>query len=690
MSFKLSENFLSQYRGKQPKWGLGDLSYFVYKRTYARTKDNGLQEEFWETLQRVVEGSFNIQKDHCDKMGLPWQAQKAQNSAQKMFEKMWNFKFLPPGRGLWIMGAPILSRIGSAALQNCGFVSTKDIKKDFGDPFAWACDMLMLGVGVGFDTRGAGTLTIQRPIGVPETYVIEDSREGWVDSLAVLINSYSGGKAPIEFDYSPVREAGTLIKGFGGTASGPEPLKEGHEAIRALLDQLDGKLITDVAITDIMNITGKFVVAGNVRRSAEIALGDIESSDFIEMKDYNLYPEELRSHRWASNNSVFASVNSDFGGVVDRIAINGEPGLVFLDNARHFGRLKDGRISDKSSRFDDVLGFNPCGEQQLQHKELCNLVETFPANHDSIEEFYDTLKYAYLYAKSVTLLKTHCAETNQVMLQNRRIGLSMSGIQQAFKKFGSRVFFEGFCDAGYEQVRHWDRIYSRWLGVPTSIRVTTVKPSGTISLLAGATPGVHCTHSEYYLRSFRIAANSDLLPKLLKAGYRVEFSNTDKEKYERSCNELGILSEWKDNLDIGSICALVAKFADLGGTMVVYFPVKETNFTKSKFDISLWEQLCLVRELQDKWSDNSVSVTVTFKPEEVKDLRSAIEYMAAYVKTLSFLPLKDHNYAQPPYQEISEEAYAIYLGSLKPLRLGRSKEREMGERFCSNDVCEIN
>jgi hypothetical protein len=134
----------------------------------------------------------------------------------------------------------------------------------------------------------------------------------------------------------------------------------------------------------------------------------------------------------------------------------------------------------------------------------------------------------------------------------------------------------------------------------------------------------------------------------------------------------------------------MAKYAEYGGSLVAYFPVKEKNFTKSKFDISLWEQLSLARELQDKWSDNSVSITVTFKPEEVKDLQSAIEYLAPYVKTLSFLPLEDHNYTQAPYQKCSEEEYNEYSKSLKKLRLISLRGGQaQGERYCNNDVCEI-
>lgn len=687
--FKLSDHFMSQYQGKQPDWGYQDLSYFVYKRTYAREKEGGQQEEYWETCQRVVEGVFSIQLKHCKQMGLEWNPQKAQATAQKMFLKMWEFKFLPPGRGLWLMGTPVIDKLGSAGLNNCGFISTRDIHRDFSMPFCWAADMLMLGVGIGFDTKGAGKVTIHEPMGNPTTYTIPDTREGWVQTVRLLLESYAKpDQTPVLFEYNLIRKAGEPIRGFGGIASGPEPLKDGLERIRNLLDKLSGKEITSVAIVDIMNYIGKFVVSGNVRRSAEIAIGEESDKEFIQMKDPDLYSAELRDRRWASNNSIFVTPDSSFCDAVRSIAKNGEPGLIFLGNARHYGRFKDGFKPDQSSKFDDVDGFNPCAEQGLKHGELCCLVETFPANHGSAEEYHETLKFAFMYAKTVTLVPTHNALTNQVMLSNRRIGLSMSGIQQALRKFGSAEFFGGFCDRGYDIVRHWDRIYSRWLGIPTSIKVTTVKPSGTVSLLAGATPGVHCTHSKFYFRTFRVSATHPLVTKLIAAGYRVELAATDKDIYIRAG---GSAADWREDILVNSLNEeCLQAYGDHGGSLVAYFPVQEKNYTKSKFDISLWEQLCLAREMQDKWSDNSVSITVTFKPEEVPDLKSAIEYHAPYVKTLSFLPLQDHKYAQAPYQECTKEEFVSYSNRLRKLRLvslrgGKAK----GERYCSNDVCEI-
>lgn len=653
--FQLSDKFLSNYRDKQPEWGFGTLSYFTYKRTYSRVKDDGTQEEFFDTIKRCVEGAYTIQLRHCKSSHLPWDAARAQRSAQKMFEKMWNFKFLPPGRGMWVMGTPVIDKLGSTPLLNCGFVSTKDIHKDFAEPFAWACDMLMLGVGIGYDTLGAGKALIvgEHPTAASITFQIPDTREGWVEALRQLLNTFVNGSAPIIFDYSLIRPAGTPIKGFGGTASGPEPLKEGLESIRKLLKSCECTYLDSVGIVDIFNYIGKFVVAGNVRRSAEIAIGDIDDQSFIEMKDYKKYPNELLDRRWMSNNSVVATPDADFSKIVNNIAINGEPGIIFLEASRKYGRVKDGPRDTKHHKYDWVDGFNPCAEQSLKSYECCNLVETFPANHDTIEEYHETLKYAYLYAKSVTLLPTHCERTNEIMLQNRRIGCSQSGIQQAIKKFGIQKYLTEFCHKSYDVISNWDHIYSRWLGVPTSIKMTTVKPSGTISLLAGATPGVHCTHSEYYMRTVRLAANSPLVAKLKAANYKIEESITDKN------------------------------------TLVVYFPVKESNFTKSKYDISLWEQLTLVKELQYYWSDNAVSCTVTFKPEEVKDLQSAIEYFAPYVKTLSFLPLDNHNYPQAPYQTCTEKEYTDYLNSLGELDLSDEKEEAKGEKYCTNDSCTI-
>ena len=275
--FVLSDNFITKYKRKKPPFGFNGLGELVYMRTYSRIKENGKNERWWETVQRVVEGTYSMQKNHIDSYQLGWNPWQAQRSAQEMYERIFNMKFLPPGRGLWAMGTTITEERGLyAALNNCAFVSTKTLKDDYSKPFTFLMDASMLGVGVGFDTKGAGEVMIKLPNpnkGIVE-YVIPDTREGWVESLRLVLDSYFHGTEELNFDYTQIRPAGAVIKGFGGVSSGHEPLKEIHKEIRKVLNINVGEPITVTTIVDIMNLIGKCVVAGNVRRTAEIVFGD--------------------------------------------------------------------------------------------------------------------------------------------------------------------------------------------------------------------------------------------------------------------------------------------------------------------------------------------------------------------------------------------------------------------------------
>ena len=647
-AFKLSPAFLGEYAGQQPEWG--PIGYITYKRTYARVKEDETTEEFWETCKRVVEGCYNVQKKHCHRLGLIWDNAKAQASAQEMFRRMWAFKWLPPGRGLWMMGTPYIDRAGAACLNNCGFTSTKGIAVDFADPFCWMMDMLMLGVGVGFDTLGTGLIKIQEPKLGDDNHVVEDSREGWVALIRRVLTAYSGkGSLPGTVDYSLVRPAGEPIRGFGGVASGPEPLDELVQNLCDTLEPLIGQSITEVAIVDICNLIGRCVVAGNVRRSAEIAFGDPDSDDFLDLKNKKVWGAKvINHHRGVSNNSIFARVGMDYTSVAERTVANGEPGYLWLENAQAYGRM--GRKPNHKDRR--AAGANPCVEQTLEDRELCCLVETFPGRHDSYEDFEQTLKYAYLYAKTVTLMPTHDMRTNQVLLRNRRIGASMSGITQAIKRHGRRAFF-GWCDQGYTYLRELDRVYSDWLCVRESIKITSVKPSGTVSLLPGVTPGIHYPHSEYYIRRIRFSENHYLVDILKRHGYHVE-------------------------KDIKS-----------PRTVVVSFPSYTDFYDRSKVEVSMWEQLELAAQVQQFWADNQVSITVSFRPEEAKDMKYALELYEIRLKGVSFLPLDDHGYEQAPYEEITKKQYEAMLKKVKPIKSknGSSIQHDQVERFCDGEVC---
>ncbi len=704
MKFFLKKEFKEELKNKEPQWGFGGLSEFTFYRTYSRKMENGNLEGWADCVIRVIEGQFSILKTHAITTYLPWEERKAHKLAQEAAMRLFDFKWTPPGRGLWMMGTDFIWERGGAALNNCAFVSTENIDREYSKPFAFLMDMSMLGVGVGFDTKGAGKTKVYIPEGKTEIIVVEDSREGWVESLACLIDSYlEEGSNPVDINTELVRHYGQLIKGFGGVASGPEPLQIGFMGIKNILEKRafsENNMLTSVDIVDIMNIIGKVVVAGNVRRTAEIGFGDPSDIEFMEMKRYDKFPVEIGAKapielkqinpkqyeiynkallegdidiiqhiskqyleyawaykfggwRWASNNSLFGEVGMDYTKVAKSIAVNGEPGFAWLDNMRKFGRMKDGE-NNKDYR---VAGGNPCLEQSLEPYELCTLVETYPSKHDDYWDFQRSLKFAYLYAKTVTLMATHWEETNAVMSRNRRIGCSQSGIIEAMDKFGRRKYLNEFCDQAYEYVQYIDRKYSDWLGIPRSIKTTSVKPSGTVSLLAGVKPGVHEAESASYYRTVRVAAISPIVEVLRNANYRIEPSVTDPHK-----------------------------------TVVVYFPVLHEEGSRSKIEVGIWEQFKNAEDMQYYWADNQVSITITFKEDEACEIARCLSAFDSSLKGVSLLPLSKHGYKQAPYIDTPREEIIAYTNKLMTLDfsvLNVEGENAEANKFCDSTGCEI-
>ncbi|MCG7607161.1 LAGLIDADG family homing endonuclease [Mycobacterium sp. CnD-18-1] len=1028
-SFRLSANFLEPYKASEPAWGWADaagnsIGELTFVRTYSRVKQDGSKEKWWEVCERVINGMYSLLKDHCLNHRLEWNGNKAQASAQEAYDRMFHFKWTPPGRGLFQMGTElVMQHKNAASLLNCAMVSTGDMERhDPGYPFAWTTEALMLGIGVGFDTLGAGKFDVLKPGDVHAVYEIPDTREGWAISVGKLINSYlKPGKGTVEFDYSLIRPYGSPIKTFGGTASGPEPLAEGHDRIRKVLNENVGSALTAKTIVDIQNIIGTFVVAGNTRRSAELALGLPSDEGFVDLKNHEVYPD--RPWAFMSNNSISATVGMDYGPFLTNTAVNGEPGYVWLDTARKYGRLidppdfKDARVagfnpcltastwiqtaegprqiseligkkfvaivdgkpynclsdgffktghksvyklvteegwsaevtanhevyrpdgtrvevrdlkvgdkirlsdhrgivpwsgrgteiegytlgwligdgyfgSDKNltgrfrrddgrtslphaviqsqgkpetersrkemgdyvlslphrsdfkgwsgpygeagqyrlgsrafsevaesygivkgnktvtdevertswdfhvgllrglfdtdghveyspnagvsvrlasidklaleaaqrmlsrlgirssirglheehdmtcpntgnvytskksyrllitnrlnvMRFQEVVGFwhdakaaklaagidsyraeyktkfeatflsgeylreddvfdctidrvydfcgnglymRDCVEQPLESFEMCCLVEAHLNRAESKEDFLRTLKFAYLYGKAVTLLTTPWEKTNAVMLRNRRIGLSTTGVA-GFVEDRSLAEYRVWADEGYKRVGKWDVTYSEWLGVRESIRKTTVKPSGSVSLLSGATPGVHWPPGgEYFVRAIRFGDHDNAWRLLERAGYKVE-----DDVYSPN-------------------------------TKVVYFPLR-SNVKRAEGDVSIFEKIHLAAEAQKYWSDNGVSVTVSFDPEtESEAVGQVLGMYEGQLKAVSFLPMGNAVYEQQPYTRISESEYEEMSGGLRRIDLAElynSSDDAEGEVYCTTDSCSI-
>jgi ribonucleotide reductase alpha subunit len=1044
----LSQEFLNKYKNRNPDFGFGALGHFVYKRTYSRVKDDGSNEEWYETVERVVNGVMNDSRNWVNNNRLGFCDTKGIKTAEEMYDKIYNLKFVPPGRGLWTVGTDIIEKKKlNMANFNCCFITTQDIHKCGTYAFRYLMDLSMLGCGVGFDTRGAGKIEIREPIRVngsqiksspyklrmnkfietlinnncsfntgevsistikelekaelvhpiqyescsyeqgifdedikddnifnihhntiePVIYsgqdnhliqemhdkilseiqeinknydlaikyindnsielppkaqkiydasngnieaiksaqsfdwtlsekkhyldiyvhelaylksmegywvyrcIIADTREGWVEALGTLLDSYIRQFSyPFVYNYDLIRKEGAPLKTFGGTASGPRPLIEMIGLLRKIYDTNIGRPISERVIVDTMNLIGKCVVSGNVRRclpentfirtttgfvriddlkrgdsvvnskgiskvinvinqgvqklicvetrfgnhyytemhriavkspimmpgdiqseryvyrhirnlqvgdlivfsthfelvkpkytitkeeiidfaehlddydsvpkiilqsdkykidmflsaiksnvlskcspsviheleqlhsvkymqnmnneafvevhikdiydayealtydielaevhefveasgiinhnSSLIALGT-QSEEFINLKNYGMNPE--RSHYgWASNNSIYGNVGQNYHHLSELIANNGEPGIMWLENARNYSRMS------REPDYKDlgVMGTNPCGEISLESGETCNLSEIFISRHDNLEEFLKTIKYAYMYSKIISLGSCHWSKANRTILRNRRIGCSISGVvdfidNRASNEHSGLELLRQWITKGYDEIEKWDIVYSKYFAIPRSIKKTTIKPSGTVSLLAGVSPGCHWPIYKTYIRRVRVNKSSKLIEPLRNAGYKIE-----------PC--------------IGSEAT----------TVVIEFPVK-LNVKRDATEVSIWEKAMLASFIQEHWSDNQVSITIDFNVmTEKSQIEKILDYFQYKLKAVSFLPVYPEGtpYAQMPYERITEEKYSELIANIKKVDYVGVVQDAEPEMYCDGEKC---
>jgi len=652
----LSPSFLAKYKNKQPNWGFNGLGYIVYKRTYARLKEDGTTEEWNETVERCINGA--------QKIG----AQYTPEEAERIYDYVFNLKCNFAGRMLWQLGTSTVDRFGANSLLNCWATAMREPKA-----FLFLFENLMLGGGVGYSIRREDvhelpkikkSVTVIHEATKDADYIVPDKREGWVNLLSKVLDAfYVTGKS---FSYSTIliRGYGEPIKGFGGKASGPQILIDGIDKITKIFQAREGKKLRSIDVLDICNIIGSVVVAGNVRRSAEIALGDPD--DILYLRAKNWGSGNVPNWRAMSNNTIYADsydhvleeiwkngyeINKDSG------YANGEPyGFFNLPLSQKFGRIKDGPISDNSmypTDTDNCEMTNPCAEISLSNYECCNLSELYLNNITSKEELIDCAQLLYKTQKAIASLPFIHEETNRIVHKNMRLGLGVTGVCQSLDKLD-------WLDDCYIALRKFDKEWSAKRGWSESIKLTTIKPSGTLSLLGGATPGVHPAFSEYYMRTVRMSSSDALVQICKDMGYHVEFL---------------INFDGTENRD----------------TVVVYFPCKTPEGSILTKDMDVIKQLDMVKKLQTIWSDNAVSVTAYYKPEELDTLKTWLKDNYEHnVKSVSFLLFKDHGFKQAPYQEIDEAAYLAASAKVKPLTnisTGNTEMLEMAE--CAGGACPI-
>ncbi|WZE63572.1 ribonucleotide reductase [Maribacter phage Panino] len=611
----------------------GDLGLITFARTYSRTKKDGSKESFSDTVEREIKGVTKQLK-------LPL-TDKEKEFYRTMRHNMWGSV---AGRFMWQLGTKTVDQLGLPSLQNCAYVTIDEPIR----PFTWAMDMLMLGSGVGYSIKREHVyklpkvqrkkVKIEKMNDAGADFIVPDSREGWVKLLGKVLKAYFYSGEGFTYSTQLVRDAGEPISKFGGTASGAGILVEGMELICGVLDERRGKQVRPIDCLDIMNIIGMIVVAGNVRRSAQIAIGDYDDLEFLKAKRWDL--GNIPNWRAMSNNSVDVQNIKDLPEEFWDTYKEGEPyGLINLNLSRKVGRLGDTEYPDP-----DVEGYNPCAEQSLANHETCCLAEMYLPNIKDYKTFLKVMTMLYRVNKHSLSLKCHNKETESIVHNNMRMGIGITGIMMSSEEQLS------WLKPAYEYLRAYDKEYSKANGWPESIKLTTVKPSGTLSLLGGVTSGVHpATAGQYFIRRIRISSDSALIEVIKSHGYHTEYQKNFDGTDDRT-------------------------------TIVAEFPCKYPDGVVSADDLSVFEQLEMVKFMQENWSDNSVSVTAYYKKEELPELREYLEEnFNDNFKTLSFLLYTGHGFVQAPFEPITKEQYEYLSSKVKPIESITINEEDIEE-----------
>jgi ribonucleoside-triphosphate reductase (thioredoxin) len=623
------------------------VGYLTYKRTYAQTGPDGTVEEFPDTVDRVL----NACRTQLN-VGF------TEDEEDRLAEYLLTLKGSVAGRFLWQLGRTTVDRFGLASLQNCAFCVVDEPIR----PFCWTMDMLALGAGVGFSVQRKHveklppvTSWFQPPTRVEDAgadFIVPDSREGWCKLLGKVLKAafLSEDETKGTFTYSTqvIRGKGTPIKGFGGVASGPHDLCAGMDKISEVLMRRRGRKLRPIDALDIMCIIGAIIVAGNVRRSALLALGDPDDVEYLLAKRWDM--GNIPSHRGMSNNSVVCDNIGDLHEYFwQSYEGRGEAmGLINLNLASKVGRLGETEYPDPG-----VEGVNPCAEQTLDPWETCCLADIFLPNIETKEQLFDVVELLYRVCKHSLLLPAHQPQTEKIVQKNMRMGIGVSGIQQASWEQNE------WLDEAYLYLREFDKNYSDANGMNRSVKLTTVKPSGTLSLLPGITPGIHPGYARYMYRRIQVAAEHSLVKLCRKHGYPVEF---------------------KQNLD-GS---------EDYSTVVVTFPFSYPEGTRLAADMTAIDQLKEIRRLQTVWSDNAVSCTVYYTLEELPAVKAYLKrHYDDTIKSVSFMLKKDHGFPQTPFEEISKEEYERLSASVTPIT-GLGEALNMSDDAeCAGGACPV-
>lgn len=309
----------------------------------------------------------------------------------------------------------------------------------------------------------------------------------------------------------------------------------------------------------------------------------------------------------------------------------------------------------------DANGFyvHNCAEQTLADKETCCLSEIYLPNIKSEDELHSVARYLYRICKHSLALKcTDSKETEDIVHRNMRMGIGITGYLQCTVQ-------KGWLDKCYKMLREFDVVYSKEKGFPISIKLTTCKPSGTLSLLGHTTSGCHPAFARYMIRRIRVSSDSKLIKLAQDHGFPIEY----QLRYDGTIDYT---------------------------TKIISFPYSYSEDTILAENCTAIQQLEYVKEIQTNWSDNSISVTVYFRKEELPEIKEWLKknYNDS-VKSISFLLHNEHGFVQAPLEKISKEQYDDMIKNTRPFTsvdgiCHNSKDDEfIGQGECVGGVCPI-
>lgn len=588
---------------------------FIFYRTYSRWRDDlGRRETWTEAIDRYMDF---MEENLGDKL--------TEDEYKEVREGMLNMEIMPSMRLMWSAGQA--ARESNVWAYNCSYIAPTRLRD-----FPEIMYILMCGAGLGFtvEAENVGQLPqIKKQTGEKlDTHIVGDSKEGWADAFLHGLETWYAGK-DVEFDYSEVRPKGARLKTAGGTASGPEPLKNLMKFAREKILQRQGKRLKTIDVHDIICKIGEIVVSGGVRRSALISLSDLGDEDMRDAKKGRFFDHEPQ-RTMANNSAVYEEKPSPGTFLSEWTALvksqSGERGI--FNRGGLETQLPERRVKVFQEKREDpnsyyMPGVNPCGEIILQSRQFCNLTNVIIRKGDDVETLKRRVRLASLlgtYQATLTDFGYISDEWKENCEQERLLGVAFTGYYDN-KAVRDDEAMEELKDEAVEA----NKEYAKKLGIKQSTCVTTVKPSGNSSQLTNTASGMHPRYASYYIRRVRISDTDPLLKLMREEGV--------------PCHpEVG---QTEEN----------------ASTFVLEFPLKAPEGAVTSDDVSALDLLHEWKRIKEHYTEHNPSITIYVGDDEWIEVANFLYENWEIVGGLSFLPRTDHVYELAPYEPISKEEY---------------------------------